>query len=205
MLSIVDDTTSSVPELVQTYDALVDGATYSFSNEHFKAVRNRRARAQVEDRVLEEQVSLAMLSDIGEGAHVHRNLKFVDEKTKKDIAELDRVLVVHQGGENVKNSKAFVIEIALSPQPKDVKLLEVTVDKFIQHAPFSPHFRSVVEVVPVLGGKMWSEDVIQECRKTNESRVLRGLRPILRIQPSGKDFKVIREFSSLARTLLKHL
>ena len=198
------DSVTGVIDVVQTFDDLVDGSTYYLFNDYYSAVRSSKTRGQVEDRVLEEQVSSAMVNDIGEGAHVHRNVKFVDPITKKDIAEIDRT-VIHKGGEDVSNSVAYIVECALSPQKKDVKRLVDTVGIFNQHAPSSPHFRSVVEVVPVLGGKLWSEEVIQECRKTNETRVLGGLRPILRIQPSGKDFKVIREFSSFARTLLKHL
>ena len=204
MLSNDNNTVAGVIKGARTYNDIIDGSTYYLVNGYYDAVLNNRTRAQVEDRVLEEQVCSAMVNDIGEGAHVHRNVKFVDPITKKDIVEIDRA-VIHKGGEGVPNSVAYIVECALSPQKNDVNLLEETVDIFNLHAPSSPHFRSVVEVVPVLGGKMWSEEVIQECRKTNATRVLRGLRPILRIQPSGKDFKVIREFSSFARTFLKHL
>ena len=195
-LTIVNDTISSDAVVVQTYDDLVDGSTYYFCNGHYNAVRNSQTRAQVEDKVLEEQVSLAMVNDLGKGAHgkgahVHRNVKLVDEKTKQDIAELDRVVVVHEGGEDVPDSVAYVIECALSPQVKDVKLLLDKMEVFRLHTNSSSHFRSVGKIVPVLAGKMWSEEVIQECKAKSATRVSGGMDPILRIQPSGKDYEVI--------------
>ena len=205
MLSIVDDTVSPTAKGVRTYDALVHGSIYCLHNGYYTAVLNGRTRAQVEASVLESQVALAMVNDIGNGAHVHPNVKFVDKKTKKDIAEIDSVVVVHVGGEDVPDSVAYVIECALSPQVKDVKLLLDKVEVFQLHAPSLPHFRSVETIVPVLGGKMWSDEAIQECKARSETCVSRGMRPILRIQPSGKDFKVIRGFSTFARTLLKRL
>ena len=195
MLTIVDDTISPAAEVVQTYDALIDGSTYCFYNGYYNAVLTNKTRAQVEDRVLEAQISSAMMNDISKGAHfsahVHRNVKFTDEKTKRDVIELDRVVVVHEGGEDVPYSVAYVVECALSPQVKDVKLLLDKVVVFQSHTPSSPHFRSVGMIVPVLGGRMWSE-VIQECKAKSKIRVMQGMGPILRIEPSGNDFKVIR-------------
>ena len=190
MLSVFDDTVSPVTKGVQTYDALVDGSTYSFYNGYYNAVLNNKTRAQVEDRVLEEQVSSAMVNDIGKGAHVHRNVKFTDKTTKKDIVELDRI-VVHDGGEDVPDSVVYVMECALSPQVKDVNLLLDKVEAFQLHAPSSSHFHSIRTIVPVLGGRMWSQEVLQECKAKSETRVLQGMSPILRIQPSGKYFNVI--------------
>ena len=183
---IIDDT---VPPLPKTYDELIDGSTYCLPNG--QAVPSARTRAQVQYRVLEHQVSLAMVNFIGRGAHVHRNVKFTDEETKKDLVELD-IIVVHEGGEDVPDSVVYVIECELSPQVKDVDLLLDKVEVFRLHAPSSLQFRSVGKIVPILAGKMWSDEVIQEFEGKNEARVLQGMEPILRIQPSGKDFKVIR-------------
>ena len=204
MLIITDDDTVTLKAKgVRTYDALVHGSIYCLDNGHYTAVRNRKTRTQVEAKVLEEQAGLAMVNDIDEGAQVHRNVKIVDIKTKKDISELDMVVVVHEGGDDVPDLVAYVIECALSPQVKDVKLLLDKVEVFRLHAPSLPHFRSVGTIFPVLGGKMWSDEAIQECKAASETYVSRGMRPILRIQPSGKDFKVIvRGFSTFARTLL---
>ena len=84
--AIVDDAVTPLIKGVQSYDALVDGSTYCVYNGYYKAVLNSRTRAQVEDRVLEEQISSAMVNDIGKGAHVpthvHRNVKLTDEETK---------------------------------------------------------------------------------------------------------------------------
>jgi hypothetical protein len=188
MLSNDNNTVAGVIKGARTYDDIVDGSTYFMVNRYYDAVLNSRTRAQVEDRVLEEQVSSAMVNYIGKGAHVHvyRNVKFTDEKGR-DIAELDRV-VVHERGEGVPDL-AFVVECALSPQVKDVKLLLNKVEVFQSRAPSSSDFRSVGPVVAVLGGRMWSEEVIQECK--TKSGALGGMGTILRVQPSGKDFEVI--------------
>ena len=186
------DSVTGVIDCVPTYDDLVDGSTYYIVNDYYDAVVNSKTRAQVEDRVLEEQVSSAMVNHIGKGAHVHRNVKFTDEETKQDVIELDRVVVVHEGGEDVPDSVAYVLECALSPQVKDVKLLLDKMEVFRLHTNSSSHFRSVGKIVPVLAGKMWSEEVIQECKAKSATRVSGGMDPILRIQPSGNDFKVIR-------------
>ena len=191
-------------DCMQSFDDLVDGSVYYLANGYYDAVLSNRTRAQVEDRVLEEQLSSASVEYLGGIAHVHRNIK-VTGKDGKDKAEFDRV-VVHEGGEGVPDSVANVLECAQSPQVKDVEILLDKVELFkLEVVPSSSHFRSVVTVVPVLGGRMWSEEAIQECKSTNVSRVAKGIRPILRMQPSGKDFQVIREFSTFARTLLKRL
>ncbi len=104
------------------------------------------------------------------------------------------------------DSVANVLECAQSPQVKDVEILLDKVELFkLEVVPSSSHFRSVGTVVPVLGGRMWSEEVVQECKAKSAARVSQGMSPILRMQPSGKDLKVIREFSTFARTLLKRL
>ena len=191
-------------DCMQSFDDLVDGSVYYLANGYYDAVLSNRTRAQVEDRVLEEQLSSASVEYLGGIAHVHRNIK-VTGKDGKDKAEFDRV-VVHEGGEDMPDSVANVLECAQSPQVKDVEILLDKVELFkLEVVPSSSHFRSVVTVVPVLGGRMWSEEAIQECKSTNVSRVAKGIRPILRMQPSGKDFQVIREFSTFARTLLKRL
>ena len=199
----IDDVTGVI-DCVQTFDDLVDGSIYYLFNDYYGAVVKYKTRTQAEDRVLEEQHSLALVNHAGGNSHVHRNIKFKDENNK-DIAEFDRILVVHKGGEDVPRSVVYVLESATSPQVKDAKILLDKVGLFKLHAPSSPHFRSVETVIPVLGGKIWSDEVIQECKSRNETRVLQGMSPILRIQPSGKDFKVIREFSTFARTVLKRL
>ena len=183
------DSVTGVIDCVETYDDLVDGSTYFIVNGYSDAVLNSRTRAQVEDRVLEEQVSLAVVKDIGKGAHVHvhRNVKFTDENGR-DEAELDRV-VVHKRGEDVPDSVAYVVESALSPQVKDVQLLLDKVKLFQSRVPSSSDFCSVGTVVPVLGGRMWSEEVIQECKA--KSGTSGGMGTILRAQPSGNDFEVI--------------
>lgn len=198
------DSVTGVMDCVQSFDDLVDGSVYYLANCYYDAVLSDRTRAQVEERVLEEQLSSALVEYHGGIAHVHRNIKVTD-KDGKDKAEFDRV-VVHEGGEGVPDSVANVLEYAQSPQVKDVEILLDKVELFkLEVVPSSSHFRSVVTVVPVLGGRMWSEEVVQECKAKSAARVSQGMSPILRMQPFGKDFKVIREFSTFARTLLKRL
>ena len=81
MLSNDENTVAGVIDGARTYDDIVDGSTYYMVNGYYDAVFNNRMRGQVEDRVLEEQVSSAMVNDINKGAHgklahVHRNVKF---------------------------------------------------------------------------------------------------------------------------------
>ena len=198
------DSVTGVMDCVQSFDDLVDGSVYYLANGYYDAILSNRTRAQVEDRVLEEQLSSALVEYLGGIAHVHRGIKVKDEQGK-DKAEFDRI-VVHEGGEDMPDSVANVLECALSPQVKDVEILLDKVELFkLEVVPSSSHFRSVGTVVPVLGGRMWSEEVVRECKTKSEARVSRGMSPILRMQPSGKDFKVIREFSTFARTFLKRL
>jgi hypothetical protein len=204
MLSNDENTVAGVIDGARTYDDIVDGSTYYMVNGYYDAVLNYRTRTQVDDKVLEEQLSSALVEHLGGIAHVHRNIK-VTGKDRKDKAEFDRI-VVHEGGEGVPDSVANVLECAQSPQVKDVEILLDKVEIFkLEVVPSSSHFRSVGTVVPVLGGRMWSEEVIQECKAKSAARVSQGMSPILRMQPSGKDFKVIREFSTFARTFLKRL
>ena len=191
-------------DCVVEFDDLEDDAMYYLFNEHFDAVYNRKIRIQAEDRVLEEKHSLALVDYAGGNSHVHRNTIFKDENDK-DKAEIDRIVVVHTGGEDVPHSVAYILESATSPQVMDVELLLDKVKVFQLHAPSLPHFRSVETIFPVLGGKLWSDETIQACKARSETCVSRGMSPILLIQPSGKDFKVIRGFSTFARTLLKRL
>lgn len=205
VLSTFEDRSVGMVSVEKKYDDVVDGSMYFLFDRNFDAALNLRVfRSQVEDRIVEEEVTLALVKDIGEGTHVHRNVKFMDRSTKKDIAEINNV-VIQKGVDNVSNSVAYIVEYALSPQKKDVQRLLDTLDVFKTHAHSSPHFISVMEVVPVLGGKMWSEEVVQECIAVNKTRVQQGFRPILRVHPSGNDFKVIRMFSTFASKLLKRL
>ena len=61
MLSNDENTVAGVIDGARTYDDLVDGATYYMVNGYYDAVFNNRTRAQVEDRVLEEQLSSALV------------------------------------------------------------------------------------------------------------------------------------------------
>ena len=198
------DSVTGVIKCVQEFDDLVDDYVYYLFNDYYNDVLDNSARARVEDRVLEDQLSLALVDYLGGNAKVHRNIKFMDEK-RKDFVEFDRVVVVHGGGEDVSDSVANVLECSLSPQVKDVQQLLDKVEVFKLHVPTTTQFRSVGTIVPVLGGRMWSKEVIQECRAKSEARVLRGMSPIVRMQPSGKDYKVIRGFATFARICLKRL
>ena len=196
----IDDVTRVI-ECVQDFEDLEDGSIYYLFNCHYDTVRSHITHTQVEHRVLEEKLSMALLNHAGGNSYVHRNIKFKDENG----FEIDGIVVIHKGGEDEPHSVAYVLESATSPQVKDAKILLDNVKVFKFHALSSPHFRSVGSVIPVLGGKIWSDEVIQECKARNETLVLRGMSPMLRIQPSGNDFKVIRGFSTFARTLLKRL
>ena len=185
------DSDTFVIDSVESLDELVDGSTYYLVNFYQYAVPNSITMNNILHRVLESQVSSTLVNAIGEGAHVHRNVKFTDEQTQKVLAELNRV-IVHKGGEDVPDSEVYVMEYDLSPQIRDVNRLLDMVEVFRLHAPTSAHFRSVGKIVPVLGGKIWSEEVIRECEARSEIRALEGMGPILRIQHlSGNDFEVI--------------
>ena len=198
------DVATGVIECVQDFEDLEDGSIYYLLNDYYDTIRSHITHTQVEHSVLEKKLSMALVNHAGGNSHVHRNIKFKGENGK-DIAEIDRIVVVHKGGEDEPHSVVYVLESATSPQVKDAKILLDKVEVFKFHAPSSPHFRSVGSVIPVLGGKIWSDEVIQECKARNETLVLRGMSPMLRIQPSGNDFKVIRGFSTFARTILKRL
>jgi hypothetical protein len=200
----IDDKTRVIKG-VNDFEELEDGSIYYLLNCYYDAARTHKTHIQAENRVLEEKHFMTLENHTGGNSKIiHRNLKFKDDNDK-DIAEIDGIVALQNGGENVPHSVAYVLESTFSPQVADVEILLDKVNVFKLHAPSSPHFRSVGSVVPVLGGKIWSDEVIQACKARNETLVLRGMSPILRIQPSGKDFKVIREFSTFARTLLKRL
>ena len=160
MLFNDENTVGNVIDGVRTYDDIVDGSTYYMFNGYFDPVLNNRTRRLVNDRVLEDQLSSALVEHLGGTAHVHRGIKAKDEEGN-DKAKFERI-VVHEGGEGLPDSVANVLECALSPQLKDLEILLDKVEIFkLDVVPSSSHFSSVETVVPVLGGKMWSEEMIQ--------------------------------------------
>jgi hypothetical protein len=192
--------------LSKRFEDISSGITYGIVGGRYGTISDKKTRSQVEDRILEHQIALAVANYVGDGAHVHRNMEIIDETTNQVVAEVNGI-IIHKGGENIPHSVAHVAECAFSPQLYDIERLLEKVQKFERYAPSSSHFSTVTSFVPVLGGKNWSEEVIQKCRATNEMRALRGasVSPIWRVQPSGMDFKVVREFSTATRTLLKLL
>ena len=150
----------------------------------YDVIQKEKKRAQVEDSVFEVEAALAVqesLKERGIDAHINQNVEILDWNTGDAIMELDAV--VHVGGAHVNGSTAYLVECALTPQTYDVDRIQEKVDKFKKHAPKSPHFGSVVEVVAVLAGRNWLPETIDECRNRTVN--------LWRVCPSGKSLKVI--------------
>ena len=176
-----------------SYEDLKENSTYTVGGAYFVAISNELKRNQVEDKVLEFEAGTAVKNLLGSSCHLHFNVKFTNEVTKKDILELDSV-VVHAGGENIQDSEAYVIECQLRPPLAKVQKLLKNVELFKQLAPTHPHFKSVTKFVPVLGGRLWDNEIIKLC---NEKKVWR-------IEPSGNAYRVVRTYCTLAVRCLKH-
>jgi hypothetical protein len=114
-------------------------------------------------------------------AHIHQNVKFTNPVSGKDAVEIDAV-VLHVGGENVAGSSAYLLECALSPQAKDVQIIQKKLEVFNAYAKTSRHFSTVNNVVPVLAGRNWSAEIVDACEASKTT--------LWRVSPSGKSLKV---------------
>ena len=182
--------------VVNKIEEVVDGAVYHFVGPLYSAMLDEQTHRQVLSKVFEFEAALAVQEHIGLNAHIHSNVTLIDGA--KCRAELDAV-VVHQGGEDVARSSAYIIESALSPQDYDVSKVLAKVELFERAAPSLPHFRSVYrqKIFPVLAGKNWSEKTLAACNASP--------RPLLRVSPSGQGYQIHRPFSTLVRQVCKLL
>ena len=121
---------------------------------------------------------------------VHPNVIFFDQE-KIPIMELDTV--VHVGGETIRDSTAYVIESAYSPQPKEVQVLIDKVAKFTALAKTDPHYQTVTKVVPVLAGHQWPDATVKAASAAKVWRVL----------PSGSGHQIVRSLHTAVRRMLK--
>jgi hypothetical protein len=157
---------------------------YVIGGGKYNAITGKKKRSQVEDRVFELEAALAVQESLktrGIDAHIHNNVKIIDPESGNDIMEVDAV--VHVGGENVIGSTAYLVECALTPQKNDVEKITKKVEEFKVHSKMMSHFSSVVEVVPVLAGRNWLPETIDECRKSRMK--------LWRVCPSSKSLQVI--------------
>ena len=128
---------------------------------------------------------MAVRDEVGLNSRLHENLIFEHNGKKLEVDGI----VVHKGGKDIANSTAYVIESQITPSITRIDNLIDKVDLFRSYISTSDHFRSVTHVVPVLAGKKWNQDVIDNCARKN----------IWRVTPSGRSYKVIRAFHTLLK------
>ena len=163
---------------VMRFKDLVAGETYFFTRlgvgmSNMEGQLRRKAA-----HTLEVEATQAVAAEVRGNAHVHYNVIHVSDD-KKDIFKLDGAVVL-RGGETEPDSVAYVVEKALEPDVRKVDRALRELQRFKDHAKDMQHFKTVKTFVSVLGGRVWSKDVIDECDKNS----------IWRVAPFGGGYKV---------------
>lgn len=164
---------------VEAFEDLQENVVYVGRGPFYQSIMDERTHRQVEAKVLEIEVGLAVKNSIGECCHLHMNYSFNNE------VEIDGI-VVHDGGEDVDNSVAYIIECGYNPDPKKINEVYKKVEKFYKYAKFDQHFRSVKTVVPVFGARLFSAVASQYCKDQK----------IWQVSPCGNGYSIIRNFST---------
>ncbi len=168
--------------LRRTIEELDDKGVYVIVGGTYGTMMTKRARQQVEDKVLELEAALAVQKYLKKqhkiDSHIHQNVKFTE--SGQDKLEIDAI-VMHTSCEDA-GSSAYLIECALSPQVHDIEKLHTKVGRFKTYANTLPLFSSVDKVIPVLAGRNWSRETIDECNASNTT--------LWRVSPSGESLQV---------------
>lgn len=179
-------------KIVNTYDGIVEGATYSFAGGFYDAVKNDVVRRQSDDKVLEAEGAAAVEEHVRllghSNVHTHANEKFLGEN-KESVLKVDAI--VHIGGENIQGSMAYLVETANAPKPYEVDVIEGKVRLFQSLTKSHPHYKTVETVVPVLVGRRWSPETLKRARVSK----------LLIVKPNGSGYSAIRLFSTFAKLL----
>jgi hypothetical protein len=182
-MTIVERDVEKNVDRILSYGQIRDGGVYAAGGGYFRSLLEDRHVRQVETKVFEHEASLAVLNEVGCGCHLHENVIIEHHGQSKEIDGI----ILHQGGQNVPNSTAYIVEAQITPPLSIVKKLMDKVELFRDYRYHSPHFSSVSTVVPVLAGRKWDKNVVDACID----------KQIWRVTPSGRGYKIVRSFHTL--------
>lgn len=164
---------------VTKFEDLQENVVYVGVSPWSNAIMDERTHRQVEAKVLEVEVGLAVKNAIGARSHIHMNYKFSNE------VEIDGI-VVHDGGETVDDSVAYIIECGYNPNVPKVDQIFKKMETFKKFAPMDQHFRKVKSIVPIFGARLFSPVASQYCKDKN----------IWQVFPGGNGYSLIRNFTT---------
>lgn len=179
-------------KLVFKWQELENSATYVLAGGLFRS-RSQSQQRQVDDRVLEGEVALAITRDLGDSAHYYPNVKYL--RSSKDKPDFDAI-IIHTDGSDGNEPSALVVECAYCPQLHMVDKLLSKAEMFKSIKTQFPYFSDVTSenVMTILGGTQWSQEVVDKCKQNKVGRV----------EPrKGFGFRVIRPFCSIALKFIK--
>lgn len=175
---------------IKNFVDLIDGHTYLMDGGVWKAVTDGKRRQQAEDTLLERETTLTVKSTF-EGQNVHMHHNYIIEETGSRRAEYDGLVQI--GGATIPNSKVILVECQFNPPIKKIDAILKKIAIFRSHIPYSDHFRTVTDVQAVLGGRIWSPEVIALCKQHN----------IWRVAPNGYRYTLHRTFFTLCKRMFK--
>ena len=172
-------------------EQLIENKVYMIVSQSIYRHGIEKQRRQIDSRVLEQEATLAVKAMLGSNAHEHYNI-ITKKSDGSNENEYDGV-VIHNGGET--NSEVYIIECAYSPTPEKVKMLLDKIETAKFSLPSQLHFSNTSKFIPILGGRLFTEEVDSMCKMKN----------IWQVKPSGSGYCVHRNFSTLARRFFKVL
>ena len=162
------------------FDSIDEKQTYRIKSELYDAAMDDRLRRQVDDKVLELEVGLALKREFDEmntdSAHLHPNYILGNK-------EFDGI-IVHVGNEH-QDSDAYIIECGYNPSIDKVASVFDKVNAFTANYKSDPHFSRVKTIIPVFGARHFRPEVSAYCLRER----------IWQVKPSGFGYQVVRYYS----------
>lgn len=168
------------------FDSIDENHTYRVKSAFYDASLTDAHRRQVDDKVLELEVGMAIKRTLDAEnpglAHLHHNEHLGNR-------EFDGI-VVHAGNEN-QDSDAYIIECGYNPGVKKVASVFDKIKRFEAHYKNAPHFATVKKIIPVFGARVFSDAATQYCVDNK----------IWQVKPNGFGYQVVRYFSQMMKKL----
>jgi len=166
------------------FDSIDENQTYRIKSPYYDAILDDRVRRQVDDKVLELEVGLAVkreLDAVNKGlVHLHSNFHIGNK-------EFDGI-VVHVGNEN-QESDAYIIECGYNPNIDKVASVFNKIDAFKGSYKSDAHFATVRRIIPVFGARHFRPEVSKYCLKQK----------IWQVKPNGFGYQLVRHFSGFVK------
>ncbi len=166
------------------FDSIDENQTYRIKSAYYDAVLDERVRRQVDDKVLELEVSLVVKRELDA---VHKGIVHLHSNYHLGNKEFDGI-IVHVGNEN-QESDAYIIECGYNPDIDKVASVLNKMDTFKASYKSDAHFASVRRIIPVFGARHFRPEVSKYCLKQK----------IWQVKPNGFGYQVVRHFSKFIK------